>query len=124
MTYSAPSFTQSNRLQEAPSPTGSRRRAYARGSDQYPLDMAPVLVRGQVPGGRGRRACLSNTGWAYVVICHGDGTTGSPEGRNRCFSWGVVGSAVNCWLLAAPVGLAFDDEFVGGGGEAVDGGLG
>ncbi len=27
-------------------------------------------------------------------------------------------------FLAAPVGLAFDDEFVGGGGEAVDGGLG
>src|SRR5512135_3869947 len=28
------------------------------------------------------------------------------------------------WFLAAPVGLAFDDEFVGGGGEPVDGGLG
>src|SRR5580698_6755128 len=28
------------------------------------------------------------------------------------------------WFLAAAVGLAFDDELVGGGGEAVDGGLG
>jgi hypothetical protein len=26
------------------------------------------------------------------------------------------------WFLAAPVGLSFDDEFVGGGGEPVDGG--
>src|SRR2546430_17685170 len=31
---------------------------------------------------------------------------------------------VDGWFLAAPVGLAFDDELVGGGGEAVDGGLG
>src|SRR6185437_3653968 len=28
------------------------------------------------------------------------------------------------WFLAVPVGRAFDDEFVGGGGEAVDCGLG
>ena len=27
-------------------------------------------------------------------------------------------------FLAAPVGLAFDDQFVGGGDEPVDGGLG
>ena len=48
MTYSAPSFTQSNRLQERlhrAVPGGAH--TYARGSDQYPLDMAPVLVRGQ-----------------------------------------------------------------------------
>ena len=32
--------------------------------------------------------------------------------------------AVDGWFLAAPVGLVFDDQFVGGGGEPVDGGLG
>ena len=37
----------------------------------------------------------------------------------------VNGRAVgDGWFLAAPVGLSFDDEFVGGGDEAVDGGLG
>jgi hypothetical protein len=34
------------------------------------------------------------------------------------------GAAGDGWFLAAPVGLAFDDEFVGGGDEAVDRGLG
>ena len=37
---------------------------------------------------------------------------------------GHVVWAADDGLLAVPVGLAFDDEFVGGGGEAVDGGLG
>ena len=32
----------------------------------------------------------------------------------------MVGSGVNCGFLAAAVGLAFDDEFVRCGGEAVD----
>jgi len=36
----------------------------------------------------------------------------------------VVNGHADGWFLAAPVGLAFDDEFVGGGDEAVDGGLG
>ena len=36
----------------------------------------------------------------------------------------VVNGLADYWFLAAPVGLAFDDQFVGGGGEAVDGGLG
>jgi hypothetical protein len=36
---------------------------------------------------------------------------------------GVV-AVVNGWLLAAPVGLAFDDQLVCGGDEPVDGGLG
>jgi hypothetical protein len=31
---------------------------------------------------------------------------------------------VVCGSLAAAVGVSFDDEFVGGGGESVDGGLG
>ena len=34
------------------------------------------------------------------------------------------GAVAEGWFLAAPVGLAFDDELVGGGGEPVDGGLG
>jgi hypothetical protein len=33
----------------------------------------------------------------------------------------VNGHAGDGWFLAAPVGLSFDDEFVGGGGEPVDG---
>src|SRR6516225_2344465 len=37
---------------------------------------------------------------------------------------GLAGGGADDWFLAAPVGLAFDDEFVGGGGEPVDGGLG
>src|SRR5262252_1505656 len=37
---------------------------------------------------------------------------------------GHAGGVVDGWFLAAPVGLAFDDQFVGGGGEPVDGGLG
>jgi hypothetical protein len=37
---------------------------------------------------------------------------------------GHASDVVDGWFLAAPVGLAFDDEFVGGGDEAVDGGLG
>src|SRR5712691_4689817 len=35
---------------------------------------------------------------------------------------GVV-PVVDGWFLAAPVGLSSDDEFVGGAGEPVDGGL-
>ena len=37
---------------------------------------------------------------------------------------GLAGGVVDGWFLAAPVGLSFDDQFVGGGGEPVDGGLG
>src|SRR5438045_4231591 len=37
---------------------------------------------------------------------------------------GGAGGAVDGWFLAAPAGLAFDDQFVGGGGEPVDRGLG
>src|SRR5512132_4345488 len=37
---------------------------------------------------------------------------------------GHASGVVDGWFLAAPVGLAFDDEFVGGGDEPVDGGLG
>jgi len=37
---------------------------------------------------------------------------------------GHAAGGVDGWFLAAPVGLSFDDEFVGGGGEPVDGGLG
>jgi periplasmic divalent cation tolerance protein len=37
---------------------------------------------------------------------------------------GHAGGVVDGWILAAPVGIAFDDQFVGGGGEPVNGGLG
>ena len=37
---------------------------------------------------------------------------------------GVVVGVGDWWLLALPVGLAVEDEFVGGGLEPVDGGLG
>src|SRR5215510_8702748 len=37
---------------------------------------------------------------------------------------GHAGPVADGWFLAAPVGLSFDDQFVGGGDEAVDGGLG
>ena len=37
---------------------------------------------------------------------------------------GFAAGVVDGWFLAAPVGLAFDDQLVGGGDEAVDGGLG
>ena len=37
---------------------------------------------------------------------------------------GHAAGVVDGWFLAAAVGLSFDDEFVGGGDEAVDGGLG
>jgi hypothetical protein len=37
---------------------------------------------------------------------------------------GLAVGVADCWFLAAPVGLAFDDQLVGGGGEPVDGGLG
>ena len=37
---------------------------------------------------------------------------------------GLAVEVADCWFLAAPVGLAFDDQLVGGGGEPVDGGLG
>ena len=37
---------------------------------------------------------------------------------------GHAAGVVDGWFLAAPVGLSFDDEFVGGGGKPVDGGLG
>src|SRR6266567_2833687 len=36
----------------------------------------------------------------------------------------VNGHAGDGWFLAPPVGLAFDDQLVGGGDEPVDGGLG
>src|SRR5947199_10381564 len=36
----------------------------------------------------------------------------------------AAGVAGDGWFLAAPIGLAFDDEFVCGGGEPVHGGLG
>ena len=34
---------------------------------------------------------------------------------------GHAAGAVDGWFLAAAVGLSFDDEFVAGGGEPVDG---
>ena len=37
---------------------------------------------------------------------------------------GHAAGVVDGWFLAAPVGLSFDEEFVGGGGKPVDGGLG
>jgi len=37
---------------------------------------------------------------------------------------GQAAGVVDGWFLAAAVGLSFDDEFVGGGDQAVDGGLG
>ena len=37
---------------------------------------------------------------------------------------GHAAGVVDGWFLAAAVGLSFDDEFVGGGGKPVDGGLG
>jgi hypothetical protein len=36
----------------------------------------------------------------------------------------ACGGVVDGWFLALPVGLALDDELVGGGDEPVDGGLG
>jgi hypothetical protein len=42
------------------------------------------------------------------------------SGRQRQAGWVVVDG----WFLALPVGRSFDDEFVGGGDEPVDGGLG
>ena len=38
--------------------------------------------------------------------------------------WLGVWAAGDGWFLPAPVGLAFDDEFVSGGGEPVHGGMG
>jgi hypothetical protein len=37
---------------------------------------------------------------------------------------GLACAGFDGWFLAAPVGLSFDDELVGGGDEPVDGGLG
>ena len=53
-------------------------------------------------------------------VCQGVGTTCLAQWASS----GVVGPGVNCGFLAAPVGRAFDDEFVGGGGQSIDRRLG
>src|SRR5262249_53501984 len=70
------------------------------------------------------------------VACQRDGTGGLPRlrvhrvaGLSMVVSWvgvnGHAGVGVGVLgFLASAVGVAFDDEFVGGGDESVDGGLG
>src|SRR3954454_16920296 len=59
--------------------------------------------------GPGRGGSASASGWS---LSGGGGVRGA------------VGGGGDGGLLSAPVGLAVDDEFVGGGLEPVDGGLG
>lgn len=72
---------------------------------------------------------------ALTVICHEDGTGVLPRVWDHLIvsasmAISLLGGvnrragAVARRFLSAPVGLSFDDEFVGGGGEPVDGGLG